>query len=137
MVLVQYSVARKAASPPPSKPPPSKRRASSSNALVDAIASREKADETIASAVIPNAVAVLGTGEDFEVVNAATERARREGREACDRLVAEDDSARRLDDEAERLRRLLAEANKRAEAALQNAPRTAADSFVVPRVVEP
>ena len=34
--------------------------------------------------------------------------------------MAEDDSARRLDDEAERLRRLLAEANKRAEAALQN-----------------
>ena len=55
-----------------------------------------------------------------EAVLDATERARREGREACDRLVAEDDSARRLDDEAERLRRLLAEANKRAEAALQN-----------------
>merc|ERR1719207_250781 len=48
-----------------------------------------------------------------EAVLDATERARREGREACDRLVAEDDSARRLDDEAERLRRLLAEANRR------------------------
>ena len=55
-----------------------------------------------------------------EAVLDATERARREGREACDRLVAEDDSARRLDDEAERLRRLLAEANRRAADALQN-----------------
>ena len=64
---------------------------------------------------------ILVTGGTRGIGRAVVEAlARREGREACDRLVAEDDSARRLDDEAERLRRLLAEANKRAADALQN-----------------
>lgn len=43
----------------------------------------------------------------------ATEAARQQGRAACDALIAGDNAARKLDAEAERLRRALMEANKR------------------------